>query len=147
LWLSHEPDLSEIIAEIDKIKLDEYIEVVFCGYGEPLERFDDVVKIAEYIKSKSNISIRVNTNGLTEKILPENIINSVSVSLNASNKDAYFEITGSEDFDLMISFAQKCKGKGIRTILTVVDMFADDIKACRELADRLGIKFRIRQYE
>ncbi|MDR0984417.1 MAG: TatD family nuclease-associated radical SAM protein [Ruminococcus sp.] len=147
LWLSHEPTLEEVFKSLDTVDLDEYTEVVFCGYGEPLERFDDVVKIAEYIKAKSNIFIRVNTNGLSEKILPEKIINSVSVSLNASNKEEYFEITGSRDFDLMLNFAKKCKEKGIKTFFTVVDMFTDDLSACRKLADDLGIKLRVRQYE
>jgi TatD family-associated radical SAM protein len=139
--------LEEVFKSLDTVDLDEYTEVVFCGYGEPLERFDDVVKIAEYIKAKSNIFIRVNTNGLSEKILPEKIINSVSVSLNASNKEEYFEITGSRDFDLMLNFAKKCKEKGIKTFFTVVDMFTDDLSACRKLADDLGIKLRVRQYE
>jgi TatD family-associated radical SAM protein len=139
--------LDEIFGSIDKINLNECSEVVFCGYGEPLERFDDVLKTAEYVKSKSNVSIRINTNGLTEKTLPKNLINSVSVSLNASNKEEYFRITGSKDFDLMLAFAKNCKENGIKTAFTVVDMFADDIAACRKLANNLGIGFRVRQYE
>ena len=68
LWLDHEPTIDELKAELEKFNLDEYEEVVFCGYGEPLMRINEVVEFANYIKTKKNIKIRVNTNGLADLI-------------------------------------------------------------------------------
>ena len=34
LWLEHEPEVKEVIAEFDKFDMSVYDEVVFCGYGE-----------------------------------------------------------------------------------------------------------------
>ena len=63
LWLDREPTIEEIKADFEKRDLSKYDAVVFCGYGEPTERFDDMIKIAKYLKAKSGIAIRVNTNG------------------------------------------------------------------------------------
>jgi MoaA/NifB/PqqE/SkfB family radical SAM enzyme len=30
----------------------DYEEIVFCGFGEPTERIDTVLEIAEYVKAK-----------------------------------------------------------------------------------------------
>lgn len=50
LWLEREPSYDEVIAEFEKFNMDEYEEVVFCGFGEPTERFDVLIKVAEYVK-------------------------------------------------------------------------------------------------
>ena len=68
LWLDHEPTMDELKAELEKFDLDDYEEVVFCGYGEPLMRINEVVEFATYIKSKKDIKIRINTNGLADLI-------------------------------------------------------------------------------
>ena len=68
LWLDHEPTIDELKAELEKFDLDDYEEVVFCGYGEPLMRINEVVEFATYIKSKKDIKIRINTNGLADLI-------------------------------------------------------------------------------
>ena len=68
LWLDHEPSVSEICDAIDQKDLASYEEVVFCGYGEPTERLDALLEVAAYIKKKSLIRIRVNTNGLSDLI-------------------------------------------------------------------------------
>lgn len=55
----------DMLAEWD---LSLYDELVFCGYGEPLERLDDLLKIAGYVKSHTHLSVRINTNGLADLI-------------------------------------------------------------------------------
>ena len=40
LWLEHEPDFDEVIQAFGQKELSRYQTVVFCGYGEPLERID-----------------------------------------------------------------------------------------------------------
>ena len=59
LWLDHEPTMDELKQELEKFNLDDYEEVVFCGYGEPLMRINEVVEFAKYIKSKKDIKTRV----------------------------------------------------------------------------------------
>ena len=38
LWLEREPSYDEVIAEFARFNMDEYEEVVFCGFGEPTKR-------------------------------------------------------------------------------------------------------------
>ena len=46
LWLKEEPTVDEIIQEFEKYNLNDFKEVVFCGFGEPLIRHDDLMKVA-----------------------------------------------------------------------------------------------------
>ena len=64
LWLNHNPSFEEVKAAIDAFDFTGYNEIIFCGYGEPTNSFDVLVKTAQYIRSKLGIKIRVNTNGL-----------------------------------------------------------------------------------
>ena len=45
LWLEREPTVQEVIEQLEKTDLNKYAQVVFCGYGEPLERINDVAEI------------------------------------------------------------------------------------------------------
>ena len=71
LWLEREPTVKEVCDSIDRWNLVEFEEIVFCGYGEPTERLFDLLEVAKYIKSKSDIKIRINTNGLADLIWNE----------------------------------------------------------------------------
>ena len=156
LWLDHEPTIDELKAELEKFNLDEYEEVVFCGYGEPLMRINEVVEFANYIKTKKNIKIRVNTNGLADLIhkkktavLLKDAIDAVSISLNAPNEEVYLEIAkpafGIKSFDAMLSFAKDCKTCIKEVCFSVVDEITDEeIRQSQELADSLDIPLRVR---
>ena len=64
LWLEREPLVSEVIDEFAKWNLDDFGEVVFCGFGEPTESWDKVREVAAFIKKTyNNKPIRINTNG------------------------------------------------------------------------------------
>ena len=52
LWLEHEPTLEEIFADFEKRDIKKYDEIVFCGYGEPTERLETLIKSAEYLRKK-----------------------------------------------------------------------------------------------
>ena len=67
LWLEREPTIKEVCDSLDGWDLPSYDEVVFCGYGEPTERLDDLLEVAKYIKSKG-VKVRLNTNGLSDLI-------------------------------------------------------------------------------
>ncbi len=158
LWLEHEPDFDEIKAAFESFDKTGIKEAVFCGYGEPTVRADMMIKTARYIKEHSDMSVRVNTNGLVKLIRPEFDINSlkgavdsVSISLNAPDARRYNEVTrpsfGEKAYDVMLDFAVRCKEMGIKTGFTVVDIITpDEIRRCREISEKLGIGLRVRAY-
>lgn len=158
LWLEHEPSFDEITKAFEEFDKTGIKEAVFCGYGEPTVRADMLIKTAEYIKSVSDMSVRVNTNGLV-RLIHKNFdisrfkgaVDSFSISLNAPNAKRYNEVTrpgfGEWAFDEMLSFAKDVKALGIKTAFTVVDVIdGDEIKACGKLAEELGIPLRVRSY-
>jgi len=159
LWLEHEPSMEEIISAYEMTDKTDCREVVFCGYGEPLERLDAVLDTCRFLRANSDMKIRINTNGLSDLIngkptahLLKGLADTVSVSLNASNKEEYAKITrpvfGEEAFESMLKFARDCKSYVPEVVFTVVDIIsADEIEACRLLADKMGIPLRVRAYE
>ena len=160
LWLDREPTVQEICESIDTWDLKEYEEIVFCGYGEPTERLDDLLKVAKYIKSKSNIKIRINTNGLADLIWGEKtapklkgLIDTVSVSLNTTNKEDYLKIVrpkfGIESYDAMLSFTKDCTEFVPNVVMTVVDVVTtkEEQEICKKICESVGAKLRVRPYE
>lgn len=160
LWLDREPTVKEVCDSIDAWDLTQYSEVVFCGYGEPTERLDDLLKVAAYIKAKSNIKIRINTNGLADLIWNQKtapklkeLIDTVSISLNATNKEDYLKVVrpkfGIDSFDAMLSFAKDCTDYVPNVVMTVVDVVTtkQEQELCRKICDRVGATLRIRPYE
>ena len=157
LWLEREPTAEEVIELLKKEDLKKYPEVVFCGYGEPTYRIDEINKIGTYLKSKSAFT-RLDTNGqgnlingynIVEKLV--NIIDKVSISLNQYNAQEYDKIClsefGEKGFDAMIDFAVMCKNSGIKTRFTLVDVIdEEDKKKCQSLAKTLEIDLDIRSY-
>ena len=156
LWLDHEPTVEEVKKEFKNFDLNKYDEIVFCGYGEPLVRINEVVEVAKYIRSISNIKIRVNTNGLsdlihnkkTAQMLKDNI-DAVSISLNAPNKVKYNEVTkpkfGEKSYEALLDFATDCK-KYIKEVnFSVVDEINEkEIQESKELAESMNIPLRVR---
>ena len=59
LWLEREPSVEEVKNEFSKFDMNKYKEVVFCGFGEPTERLDDVLEVCRFIKDKYNKTIRI----------------------------------------------------------------------------------------
>lgn len=160
LWLEREPTVLEVCESLDKWDLSKYDEVVFCGYGEPTERLDDLLKVAEYIKSKIKISVRINTNGLCDLIAGERVahrlaglVDTVSISLNATNKEDYFKIVrpkfGIDSYDAMLSFTKDCTRYVPNVIMTVVDVVTtkEEQDKSREICESVGATFRVRPYE
>ncbi|MBE6903741.1 MAG: TIGR04100 family radical SAM protein [Ruminococcaceae bacterium] len=160
LWLEREPTVQEICDSIDTWDLDKYTEIVFCGFGEPTERLDALLKVAKYIKEKSNIKIRINTNGLSDLIWKEKtapklkgLIDAVSVSLNATNKEDYLKIVrskfGIDSYDAMLEFTKDCVNYVPDVMMTVVDVVTspEEQQRCLEICNSIGATLRIRPYE
>ncbi|MBF0273954.1 MAG: radical SAM protein, partial [Nitrospinae bacterium] len=112
---------------------------------------------ARYIKSKG-IKTRLNTNGhgnLIHKrnICPElgEVIDTVSISLNAATKERYNEICQPKDkenaFDNLLNFIKESK-KSIQNVVISIVTYPEnnDLKECEKLADSLGVSLRERKY-
>lgn len=160
LWLEREPTVREICDSLDQWDLSNYSEVVFCGYGEPTERLDDLLAVAAHLKEKSNIPIRINTNGLADLIHGEStahklkgLIDTVSVSLNATNQEDYFKVVrpkfGLKSYNAMLQFTKDCVNYVPNVVMTVVDVVTskEEQERCRQICETVGAKLRIRPYE
>lgn len=160
LWLEREPSADEVEAEFRKFDMSKYNEVVFCGFGEPTERLDTMLSVAEFVKEKYNKTIRVNTNGLGDLVNGKNTaplykdkIDIVSISLNTPNKDRYLELTrskfGIESFDAMLEFAKNVREYVGEVVLTTVDttLTKAEEEQCRKICESIGVTYRIRPWE
>ncbi|MDE6833891.1 MAG: TIGR04100 family radical SAM protein [Ruminococcus sp.] len=160
LWLEHEPTFEEIMADINNRDLTKYKEIVFCGYGEPTCRLDTVIAVSEELKNRPSCPLfRINTNGLSDLINGKstaeslcNVMDIISVSLNAGTKDEYMKVTRPkypEAFEAMQKFTSDCvKTDSAEVIMSVVDVISpEQIEASRKIAENLGAKLRIRAYE
>ncbi|MBU3160294.1 TatD family nuclease-associated radical SAM protein [Clostridium frigoris] len=160
LWLDIEPTAQKVIEEFEKYDLAKFGEIIFCGFGEPLTRLDDLIDVAKYLKNRSsNNPIRINTNGLADlvnkketAIFFKDLINTVSISLNASNAKEYLRLTrskfGIESYDAMLKFTISCKEYVPNVVMTVVDCIGQkEIDDCKTVCDSIGVPLRIRPFE
>lgn len=160
LWLEREPEVSEIIDDFKNFNVDDYDEIVFCGFGEPTERIDAVLEVAKYIKKNYNKKTRINTNGLGNLVNGRDItpslkglIDTVSISLNTPNKERYYELTrskfGIESFDAMLDFAREAAKYVPNVVMTTVEttITPEEEAMCQKICDDLGVTYRIRPWE
>lgn len=160
LWLEKEPTVQEIINELKKYDLSKFNEIIFCGFGEPLTRINDVLEVAKYLKDRtSDTKIRINTNGLADLVhnkktapLLKGLIDTVSISLNSSNAEEFFRLTrskfGIESYEAMLKFAVDCKEYVPNVVMTVVDCIGqEEIDACQAVCDTIGVPLRVRPFE
>ena len=160
LWLEREPSVDEVKAEFEKFDMSKYKEVVFCGFGEPTERLEDVLEVAAFVKEKYGLPTRINTNGLSDLIYNKDTapmfkdkIDTVSISLNTPNKERYYELTrskfGIDSFDAMLKFAEYVKHYVKNVVLTTVSttLSEDEERECAQICERLGVTYRIRPFE
>lgn len=160
LWLDREPTVEEVCDSIDAWDLSQYSEVVFCGYGEPTERLDDLLQVAAHIKATCAIPIRINTNGLSDLIHGEptahklkGLIDTVSVSLNATDAEQYNAVVrpkfGIGSYDAMLKFTADCVSYVPHVVMTVVDVVTspEEQERCRRICESVGATLRVRPYE
>lgn len=160
LWLDREPTVEEVKAEFDKFPPESYQDIVFCGYGEPTERLEELLEVAEFAKKKYGKKIRVNTNGLANLIYQKDVtplfagkVDAVSISLNTPDAVKYLELTrnkfGMESFEAMLTFARDVKRYVPEVVMTTVEttISREEEEKCREICDRLGVSYRIRAFE
>lgn len=160
LWLDREPTVQEVCDSVDTWDLNQFDEVVFCGYGEPTERLNDLLQVAKYIKTKGHIKIRINTNGLADLIWQKqtapqlkDLIDTVSISLNTPNKEDYLKVVrpkfGVESYDAMLRYAKDCTAYVPNVMMTVVDVVTtkEEQEQCRKICENIGARLRVRPFE
>jgi len=159
LWLEAEPIARQLIFQLDAIRLESCNEVVFCGFGEPFCALENLLEVCAYLRGRADcLSVRVNTNGLGDLInnkptapLLEGLLDVVSISLNAPNREKYNELCrpsfGERAFDAMLQFARDCKKHIPKVAFSVVDILSDEeMASCREIAKNMDIPLRVRPY-
>ena len=157
LWHEKNPSKEEIIDAIRSYDFSGFDELVFCGYGEPTCELDTLISAARIAKGEKFLKTRLNTNGLGNEenghnIVPElaEVIDSVSISLNAPDASKYQEVTRpryENGFDKMVDFALKCKEQIKDVKWSIVDVLpSEDIDKCKQLSEETGIELRIRHY-
>ena len=156
LWLESEPTTEEILKAIGAP--NQYKEIIFCGYGEPLIRLNTLIEVSQAIKKISQTKIRIDTNGhanlfYQRNILPElkGLIDTMSVSLNAESSGVYDSICnsffGKAAFPAVIDFIKESKKYIPEVEATVVNLpQVIDLEKSKKLAEELAAKFRIRTY-
>ncbi|MFH1752720.1 MAG: TatD family hydrolase [Candidatus Omnitrophota bacterium] len=156
LKLEKEPTVEEIIEAMGDFSA--YKEIVFCGYGEPTLRLDDVKTIAGYAKDKG-LRTRLITNGEGNLIHKRSIakelsgiIDKVSISFNVDTAEMYDDICksrfGRGVFDKIKEFARECRDAGIKVEATFLDLPGVDIGNCERIAtEELKVDFRLRRLD
>jgi TatD family-associated radical SAM protein len=161
LWLKKEPSEDEVWAELSALPWDKAEEIVFCGFGEPTMRMEVLTALLRRIRAEHpGVKTRLNTNGLSDLYFGrdtapdfDGLLDTISISLNASNAERYLELTrsrfGLPSFDAMLTFAERAKAYVPDVVLTVVDHVEDDgeIARCREICEARGLRLRVRPYE
>ena len=159
LKLEKEPTTEEVIAELQKeLNRNNWNEIVFCGFGEPLKRLDLVLEVTRWIKKHSLKPVRVDTNGQGYLLnkgrdvvgeLKDAGVGKVNVSLNAHNKETYNEICKPEfedAYENVLEFIRRAKEVGLETEATAVTIPEIEISKVKEVAEKLGAKFSVREY-
>lgn len=167
LWLDDENSTAQDVIKQFEVKKNEllstnlpFTETIFCGYGEPMLKFDELKQVAKYIKEKyPKTKIRVNTNGHANYIYKKNIvpeckglIDEFSVSLNGATKKEYDELSQpkfAQAYEEVKNFIKACSDEKISVVASVVEGYKGrhlDLKKCEEIANNLGAKFRVREW-
>ena len=162
LWLKEgEPSVEKVLELFSNYDLSVVKEVVFCGFGEPMERLDDICAICDALKAQyPDLSIRVNTIGLANLIYGRDVtpmlqgrVDALSISLNATNAEEFLALTrsrfGIQSYDALKEFAVLAKQYVPRVVLSVVErvMSPEKIEECRRICENLGVTLRVREYD
>ncbi|MGE4157564.1 MAG: TatD family hydrolase [Planctomycetota bacterium] len=149
-----EPGADDVIRAMGD--LGQWKEVVFCGFGEPTLRLEELKIVARHAK-KAGKRVRLNTNGHgslihRRNIVPElvGLVDCASISLDAPDPASYMEIVRpahrEKAFPGLLEFARECRRLLPEAVLSVVTVPGLDLEACRALAAREGLPLRERPY-
>jgi TatD family-associated radical SAM protein len=163
LWGNEEPDFEMLqTAVLQQGALEEFLEFIWCGYGEPTFRLDLIKEAASWLRSRG-AKIRLNTNGHAclihgRDVLPElaQSVDIVSISLNAPNASRYLELcrpcsdafsNPADAWEGMIDVLSRAPDyfENVQASVVGFVLTPDEIEQCRALSLSLGVKqFRVR---
>jgi TatD family-associated radical SAM protein len=161
LWLDHEPTRQEALDDLLARDFSQYRELVFCGFGEPTYRLDDLLWLVDRLKERvpGLPPVRINTNGHANRILGRDVtpelagrIDTISISLNGSTAEEYCAVTKPRDgeaaWQAMLDFTRRAREYVPHVVMTVVDKdkSPEELERCRKLTEDLGVTLRIRAY-
>lgn len=162
LWLEREPTRQEALDSFLSRDVCSYREIVFCGYGEPTYRIEDILWLVDQMKERFGGQlppVRINTNGHANLFLGRDVapllqgrVDTISISLNGSTPEEYCAVTkprqGVQAWDAMLDFARECREYVPHVVMTIVDKdkTPEEIARCRRLTEDLGVTLRIRAY-
>ena len=161
LWLEHEPSREETLENLLSRDFSKYRNLVFCGFGEPMYRTDDILWLVDQLKAQAPQlpPVRINTNGHANLILDRDVtpelkgrIDILSISLNGSTAEEYCAVTqpraGEAAWDAMLDFTRRATAYVPTVMMTIVnkDKTPEEIQRCRNMAEELGAVLRIREY-
>lgn len=157
LKLTREADITKFIAAIGNP--ETYKEVVFCGYGEPTLRLRLILSLARHLKTHwPQVPLRLNTNGLAYLVYGRNIlpqlqgyIDSISVSLNVAEGDAYHKLCpsryGFKAYPAVKNFIRQARRYIPHVTATLIDLPETDGARGKQLVENvLGVHFRHRPF-
>ncbi len=162
LWLKEgEPSVEKVLELFSHYDLSVIGELVFCGFGEPLERLEDVCQVIDDLKRQyPELRVRVNTIGLANLIYEKDVtpqlkgrFDTVSISLNAPDAEEFLELTrsryGLPSYEAMKEFAVLASQYVPNVVMTVVEqvMPEEKISVCQKICDELGVTLRVRPFE
>ncbi len=155
LRLHHEPDVDTLLDAVGKPGL--YREAVFCGLGEPTLRLDVVLETARRLRAQG-VRVRLNTDGLANRVHARDVtgelaevIDAVSVSLNAQNAQVYARHCRprfDDAYPAVLDFLRRAAGCIPEVTATAIaGLDGVDIAACADIAAGLGVGFRRRELD
>jgi TatD family-associated radical SAM protein len=160
LKLAEEPSVAQIISELSEVlHIRSWDGLVFCGFGEPTERLDVLLEVAQWVRQHYGrpLQIRLDTNGhgcalnANRDVAAELKgagVNKVSVSLNAGDSETYSKIckpTFPNAYEAVLDFIRKAK-LALDVEVTVVRLPEVNLGKVQEVVDDLGVAFKVREY-
>ncbi len=159
LVLDEDPSTEELVMEIEETWKPEFNDVAIVGFGEPLLNLEGTIAAVRKMRELSTVPIRMNTNGQALLLYPSRNVaqeladaglDRIQISLNAHDSETYLRLCqpklGRTAYDSILEFAMKCKPL-MRVELSAVDIPGVDIEACRGIAERMGVEFRVRIFK
>ncbi len=159
LRLREEPTPRQIIDDLQNfMNRKPWREIVFCGFGEPLEKLDYVIEVTRWIKKRFSTAVRIDTNGQVYLLnkdrnvveeLKEAGVDRISVSINAHNRETYNYVCKPKfenAYESVIEFVEKAKEQ-FDTEITTVTIPEVNISKVKEIARKIRVKFRLREYQ
>ena len=159
LVLDEDPSAEELIKAIEETWDSKFDDIAIVGFGEPLLNLDPVLAAIRRLREITDVPIRMNTNGQAlllystrdvAKELADAGLARIQISLNAPDPDTYLQLCqpklGRGAFESILEFTEQCMPL-MKVEVSAVDIPGVDIDACRGIAERLGVDFRVRVFK